>query len=101
MNHGASAGRMPEKVFVNDLARVTAGFAKDVEAVNKYAPVMYNPTAYGTASERAREQPQIIDSNPKVATTSLKTCAPPALTWVDALKMGSPNMRCAEATPAN
>jgi hypothetical protein len=40
MKPGASAGRMPAKVFVKDLAKVTAGFAKQVEAVNQYAPVI-------------------------------------------------------------
>jgi hypothetical protein len=40
MNHGASAGRMPENVSVKERARVTAGFAKDMDAVNQYAAVM-------------------------------------------------------------
>jgi len=57
MNPGASAGRMPEKVLVIDRAMVTAGFAKDVEAVNQYAPVMYAATANGSASRRVRLQP--------------------------------------------
>ena len=35
INHGTSAGRMPEKVFVKDRATATAGFAKHVEAVNQ------------------------------------------------------------------
>jgi len=32
---GASIGLMPEKVFVNDRANVTAGLANDVDAVNQ------------------------------------------------------------------
>lgn len=40
MNHGASAGRIPENVSVRERAMVTAGFAKDVDAVNQYAEVM-------------------------------------------------------------
>src|SRR5437016_7610222 len=36
MNAGASAGRIPANVSVADRARVTAGFANDVEAVNQY-----------------------------------------------------------------
>jgi hypothetical protein len=32
---GASAGRMPAKVFVKARASVTAGLANDVEAVNQ------------------------------------------------------------------
>jgi hypothetical protein len=34
------AGRIPAKVSVNARASVTAGLAKEVEAVNQYAPVM-------------------------------------------------------------
>jgi hypothetical protein len=37
---GASSGRIPAKVSVKPLASVIAGFAKEVEAVNQYAPVM-------------------------------------------------------------
>ncbi len=44
-NPGTSSCRMPEKLFVNSRAIVTAGFANDVEAVNQYAPVMYAATA--------------------------------------------------------
>ena len=40
MNAGVSAGRMPEKVSVNERARVTAGLANDVDAVNQYAAVI-------------------------------------------------------------
>ena len=40
MKPGASTGRIPANVFVNARASVTAGLAKDVEAVNQYAPVM-------------------------------------------------------------
>jgi hypothetical protein len=32
---GKSTGRMPEKVLVNERAIATAGFAKEVEAVNQ------------------------------------------------------------------
>ena len=39
-NPAASAGRMPVNVSVRALASVTAGLAKEVEAVNQYAAVM-------------------------------------------------------------
>src|SRR6185436_9179482 len=100
MNAGASAGRIPAKVSVADRASVTAGLANEVEAVNQYAAVMYAPTAKGTADGRAREVPQMTASRPKVATSSLSACAPPARAWVEAAKIGSPNMPCAIATPA-
>ena len=48
MKAGACTGAMPEKVSVQLLATVTAGLAKEVEAVNQYAAVMYRPTAQGT-----------------------------------------------------
>ena len=35
MNMGTSAGAIPEKLFVRARAIVTAGLAKDVEAVNQ------------------------------------------------------------------
>ena len=40
MKAGASIGRMPEKVSVNNRAIVTAGLANEVDAVNQYAAVM-------------------------------------------------------------
>ncbi len=64
---------MPANVSVKERASVTAGFAKEVEAVNQYAAVMYAPTANGTTAARDREHPQIAASNPKLATNSLKS----------------------------
>ena len=40
MKAGASMGRMPAKVSEKDRATVTAGLAKEVDAVNQYAAVM-------------------------------------------------------------
>jgi hypothetical protein len=40
MKPGASAGRIPANVLLADRASVTAGLAKDVDAVNHYAAVM-------------------------------------------------------------
>jgi hypothetical protein len=62
---------MPANVSVIDRANVTAGFAKEVDAVNQYAPVMYAPTANGTTEDRRRTQPQITANNPNVAMNSL------------------------------
>ena len=39
---------IPEKESVKDLAKVTAGLAKEVEEVNQYPAVMYRPTAGAT-----------------------------------------------------
>ena len=81
MKPGASAGRIPAKVLVNDRATVTAGLANEVEAVNQYAAVMYAPTAKGTADFCAREHPQITASSPKLAMNSLKSCGRPFLAF--------------------
>jgi hypothetical protein len=40
MNAPTSASLIPEKLSVNDRATVTAGLAKDVDAVNQYAAAM-------------------------------------------------------------
>ena len=71
MNPGTSVGRIPANVSLRHRAIVTAGFANEVDAVNQYAAVMYRPTAKGTIPERDREQPQMTDNSPKVATNSL------------------------------
>ena len=71
MKPGTSLGLIPANVSLKDRAIVTAGFANEVDAVNQYAAVMYNPTAKGTIPAREREQPQMTDNRPKVATNSL------------------------------
>src|SRR6185503_10051676 len=64
-------GAMPANVSESVRATVTAGLAKLVDDVKKYAPVMYAPTANGAEDERpARTTPKITRSKPKVATTS-------------------------------
>jgi hypothetical protein len=40
MNPGTSTGRIPANESLAARASVTAGFAKDVDAVNQYAAVM-------------------------------------------------------------
>src|SRR5215470_13072231 len=92
---------MPANVFVNERASVTAGLAKDVEAVNQYAPVMYAPTANGTADGRECTTPQMTASRPNVAMNSLKSWGEPERMCSEASKMSRPNIACAEATPAS
>src|SRR5687768_2000434 len=62
---------------------------------------MYAATAMAAASGRRLAQPQITDSRPKVATASLKTCAPPDRVRAESASSGSPNITCAVTTPAN
>ena len=52
MNIGADEGLMPANVSDIILAIVTAGLAKLVEEVKKYAPAIHTPTANGTADAR-------------------------------------------------
>jgi hypothetical protein len=92
MKPSTSAGRMPLKVSVAALARVTAGLANDVDAVNQYAAVMYAPTAKGTTDVRSREQPQITESKPKVAINSLNICDAPLRLRRDAESKGNVNI---------
>ena len=44
MNMITFSGWIPVKVSVKDLLIVTAGFAKEVDDVNQYAPVIYIAT---------------------------------------------------------
>lgn len=68
MNAGASAGRMPANVSESERARVIAGFAKAVEAVNQYPAPIQAATIHGTSC--ARRYPRTTRSRPNVATAS-------------------------------
>ena len=72
MNIGALAGSMPANVSENVRAIVTAGFAKLVEEVKKYAPAMYAATDTATQwSFRVLTTPIITIKRPKVAMISV------------------------------
>src|SRR5690349_8535141 len=81
-NGTTEVGAMPANVSDSVRASVTAGLAKLVDDVKKYAPVMYAPTANGAAPPRPpRVSPKTTRSRPKVATVSpnhrlglLRTC---------------------------
>ena len=71
MNIGALDGDIPAKLSENVRATVTAGLAKLVEEVKKYAPAMYAATASAThCSLRDITTPIITIKRPKVAITS-------------------------------
>src|SRR5947209_20539559 len=94
------AGAIPAKVSESVRARVTAGLAKVVDDVKKYAPVMYAPTANGVAVARPpRTTPKITRSNPKVATTSPSHSPGLLRAWPDTLTAGSENIKLATRTP--
>ena len=67
MKAGTSIARMPEKVFVNECAIATAGLAKDVDAVNQEAAVIYNPTSHGIEARAERSARRIVSTRLKVA----------------------------------
>ena len=62
---------MPAKESLTARARVTAGLANEVDAVNQYAAVMYAATAKGTALGRRWTHSPMMRSSPNVATISL------------------------------
>src|SRR5262249_1109492 len=99
MNGATSSSRMPANVSLKALARVTAGFANEVDDVNQYAAVMYAATTNGTALDRRRELPQIMARRPKVATSSLKSCDGPVRALVERKRSGFSNIALAAATP--
>ena len=70
-------GRMPAKVLPAQRASVTAG-AKEVDAVNQYAPVMSAPTAKGTADKRSLAHPR-SRQQPEGRHEFRSSCATPAL----------------------
>src|SRR5680860_1240338 len=101
MNAGADDGAMPAKVSDKVRATVTAGLAKLVDEVKKYAPPIHAPTANGTAAARpVRTQPLMTSSSLMVATTSESQSAGDDRTLVEASMAGSSNITLATTAPA-
>src|SRR6266542_3598061 len=99
-NGATDDGAMPANVSESVRASVTAGLAKLVDEVKKYAPVMYAPTAKGATELRPlRTTPKITRSNPKVAITSPSHNPGVLRTCVDTVTAGSENIRFAKITP--
>ena len=70
MNSGADPGYIPANVSENIRDTVTAGFAKLVDEVKKYAAPMYAPTATAITTPFLRGIRKITISRPSVAITS-------------------------------
>jgi hypothetical protein len=71
INAGTLLGSIPANELLNERAILTAGFARLVDEVKKYAPVIQAATVNGTRFDLfARIVPQITRSKPTVATTS-------------------------------
>ena len=100
MNIGALAGSMPANVSENVRAIVTAGFAKLVEEVKKYAPAMYAATDTATQwSFRVQTTPIITIKRPKVAMISDNQSAGSERSRVDQLIASSSKITFAATTP--
>src|SRR5262245_50260632 len=92
---------MPAKLSDSVRATVTAGLAKLVDEVKKYAPPMYAPTANGAIEgRRDRTTPKTTSSNPNVATTSLVHSPPELLARLDSSTAGRENIVLATIAPA-
>ena len=68
INGNTPTGAIPVKVPVSILARVTAGFANEVDEVNQYAAVMYAAMLTGANWMFFRPANAITLMRPKVAT---------------------------------
>src|SRR5439155_25445761 len=99
-NAGTDEGAMPANVSVNARPTVTAGFAKLVDDVKKYAAPMYAPTANGAALRRPdRTTPKITNSRPSVATTSPSQIPPDDRVVPDHVTASRPTITLATTQP--
>ena len=90
---------MPENVSVNVRATVTAGFAKDVDAVNQYAAVIYSPTDIGTESLFSLSVTKIVNNRPNAAINSEIHWEKPYLIFEEYCNSSKSNIKCAMTTP--
>ena len=92
---------MPVNVSVKILAKVTAGFAKEVDDVNQYPAEIYNPTEGATKSLFNLKVPRIIINKPKVAIDSDRKILMPDLLFCESWNTPKSNIRFANITPIN
>src|SRR5882724_6098053 len=92
MKAGTFPRPMPANVAVKPRAKVTAGFANEVDAVNQYAAAMYAPIANGAAQARLASIDSKRKTRPNVAITSLNHCPGLVRTVADACKSGRSNI---------
>ena len=95
-------GAMPEKVSLNPLAKVTAGLAKDVDEVKKYAaPIQAGINKGATDPLSVRTTYSMMKIKTDVAMISESPSLQPVRTCVDSKIAGKPNMRFARTAPKN
>jgi hypothetical protein len=100
MKSGTDSSAIPAKLSLHDLAKVTAGLAKLVDDVNKYALPIQSETSSGIFSSfNNANAEKIMKTKPAVATTSDKKSDPPVRILVDCSTATCPNIRFARNAP--
>ena len=95
------SGEIPVNVSVNVLARVTAGFANEVDDVNQYPAVINKATEIATLDLLFFLTIKIVKINPNDAIISLKNMLTPILGLDEiGIKLSS-NIKCIDSTAIN
>ena len=88
-------------VSVNVLARVTAGFANEVDDVNQYPAVINKATEIATLDLLFFLTIKIVKTNPNDAIISLKNMLIPILGLDEICSKHSSNVKCIDTTANN
>ena len=92
------SGEIPVNVSVNVLARVTAGFANEVDDVNQYPAVINKATEIATLDLLFFLTIKIVKINPNDAIISLKNMLIPILELDEIWNKLNSNMKCTKKT---
>tara|TARA_A100001388_G_scaffold14202_1_gene9576 strand:- start:95 stop:403 length:309 start_codon:yes stop_codon:yes gene_type:complete len=95
------SGEIPVNVSVNVLARVTAGFANEVDDVNQYPAVINKATEIATLDLLFFLTIKIVKINPNDAIISLKNMLLPILGLDEICIKLSSNKKCIDSTAIN
>ena len=95
------SGEIPVNVSVNVLARVTAGFANEVDDVNQYPAVINKATEIATLDLLFFLTIKIVKINPTDAIISLKNMLTPILGLDEICIKLSSNIKCIDTTAIN
>ena len=91
------SGEIPVNVSVNVLARVTAGFANEVDDVNQYPAVINKATEIATLDLLFFLTIKIVKINPNDAIISLKNMLIPILGLDEICIKLSSNIKCIDS----
>ena len=95
------SGEIPVNVSVNVLARVTAGFANEVDDVNQYPAVINKATEIATLDLLFFLTIKIVKINPNDEIISLKNMLIPILELDEICSKLSSNIKCIDTTANN